>query len=56
MKQYYVVLRQEEKDHLKDTIDALSLDEAFAVAKIRYQEEMGTEESLFVYAANEYVP
>lgn len=53
MKQYYVVLRQEEKDNLKDTIDAPSLEEAFAIAKIRYQEEIGEDESLFVYSAND---
>lgn len=53
MNQYYVVLRKKEKDELKDVIDALSLEEAFAIAKVRYGEEMRGKEGLFVFSAKE---
>lgn len=51
MNQYYVVLRTKEKDELKDVVDALSLDEALAIAKTRYEAEMNGGEKLFAYSA-----
>lgn len=51
MNQYYVVLRKKEKDELKDVVDALSLEEAFAIAKVRYEEGMLGTEGLFVFSA-----
>lgn len=40
MEKYYVVISMEERDELFATIDAMSLDEANAIFKIRYQEDI----------------
>ncbi|MGP3562608.1 hypothetical protein QWV57_08600 [Geobacillus zalihae] len=51
MNQYYVVLRTKEKDELMDVVGALSLEEAWAIARIRYEERMREGDSLFVFPA-----
>ncbi|WP_102694156.1 hypothetical protein [Rummeliibacillus pycnus] len=51
MNQYYVVLRTKEKDELKDVVDALSLDEALAIAKKRYEAGMNGGEKLYIFLA-----
>ncbi|MDN4493090.1 hypothetical protein [Ureibacillus aquaedulcis] len=53
MNQYYVVIRKKEKDELKDGVGALSLEEAFAIAKVSYGEGMREKEGLFVFSAIE---
>jgi hypothetical protein len=51
MNQYYVVLRTKEKDELMDVVKALSLEEASAIAEIRYGEGMCEGDGLFVFPA-----
>ncbi|MGG3162155.1 hypothetical protein ABEO87_10905 [Geobacillus stearothermophilus] len=52
MNQYYVVLRTKERDELLDVVDALSLEEAMAIAKTRYEEQMEVRDGLFVFKVN----
>ncbi|TMN21877.1 hypothetical protein [Lentibacillus cibarius] len=53
MKQYYMVRTSDEKDEELGVVDALSLEEAHAIAKVRYQGKMNSGESLHVFQANE---
>lgn len=52
MNKYYVVLRTKEKDELLDVVDALSLEEAMAIAETRYEEQMEVRDGLFVFEVN----
>ncbi|TRM10689.1 hypothetical protein FH966_02580 [Lentibacillus cibarius] len=56
MNQYYVVRRTKEKDEQFAVIDALSLDEADAIFKVRYkgyEETMQKGEAFYVFQSSE---
>lgn len=52
---YYVVRSVKERDELFATIDAMSLDEANAILKIRYKEELDQvgERTFYIFSAKE---
>lgn len=51
--QYYIIRSTDEKDEKVDEIAALSLEEAHAIAKVRFQVFMNSGETLHTIQANE---
>ncbi|SOB90529.1 hypothetical protein SAMN05880501_101175 [Ureibacillus xyleni] len=53
MYQYYIIRSTDEQDEKVGVIDSFSLEEAHAVAKVRFQDSMNAGETLHTFQANE---